>query len=695
VTYDLDLAYDLLPAVYRLRDADLRHAAGPDLPPDVQVVEPLRAFLAVLAEQAAVLEENLRQLYDDQFVETCAEWVVPYIGDLVGARGIYTPPGSGLSQRAEVANTLRYRRRKGTVAVLEELAANVTRWPAHAVEFFQRLVTTQYMNHVRLGNLAWVDLRDREALERLGGPLETSNHTLEVRRIASGRGRYAIPNVGIFLWRIGAHTATRWRPFKVDARRYTFSPLGQPLRLYNRVETEAQIEHLSERPNVPQPFTRRELAQGLPLYYGRDEDGELLSLLVEVNGRELRADEIVVCNLESTGTGTWAHFPRDTYAIDPVLGRLALPSSVEATPSKPDVRVTFCYGFGHDIGGGEYARAAELDAGLLPVVGVSGGGGALGTALGATGGGSVQISDSDAYKLAGGASPVLTVGQGRRLEVRAADERRPLVRLAANAVLAGEDESELTIDGLLFVGAALVVDGRFNRVVLRNCTLVPGLDLNADGGPKSAGAPSLVIASEDVRVEIERCILGGIRVVRGSSVAIGDSIVDANDSTNVAYAAPDGKDPDPGGPLTVSNSTLVGRVRTDSISLATNSIFLADPAAAAPWDVPVRSERRQEGCVRFSWLDPAARVPRRFSCRPGAGDDPDSMRPQFVSLRYGTEAYGQLSLRTPAEIREGADDQSEMGAFHGVYQPQRERNLRLRLDEYLRFGLEAGIFYAS
>jgi hypothetical protein len=36
-----------------------------------------------------------------------------------------------------------------------------------------------------------------------------------------------------------------------------------------------------------------------------------------------------------------------------------------------------------------------------------------------------------------------------------------------------------------------------------------------------------------------------------------------------------------------------------------------------------------------------------------------------------------------------------MGAFHDLYQPQRERNLRVRLDEYLRFGLEAGVFYET
>jgi hypothetical protein len=36
-----------------------------------------------------------------------------------------------------------------------------------------------------------------------------------------------------------------------------------------------------------------------------------------------------------------------------------------------------------------------------------------------------------------------------------------------------------------------------------------------------------------------------------------------------------------------------------------------------------------------------------------------------------------------------------MGATHELYQPLRETNLRLRLDEYLRYGLEAGLFYAS
>ena len=71
------------------------------------------------------------------------------------------------------------------------------------------------------------------------------------------------------------------------------------------------------------------------------------------------------------------------------------------------------------------------------------------------------------------------------------------------------------------------------------------------------------------------------------------------------------------------------------------------------------------------------------------------MRPQFTSLNYGDPGYCQLSQRCAIEIRQGAEDEAEMGVFHNLYQPQRETNLRVRLDEYLRFGLEAGIFYAS
>jgi hypothetical protein len=71
------------------------------------------------------------------------------------------------------------------------------------------------------------------------------------------------------------------------------------------------------------------------------------------------------------------------------------------------------------------------------------------------------------------------------------------------------------------------------------------------------------------------------------------------------------------------------------------------------------------------------------------------LQPRFTSTHYGDPGYAQLSQTCAPEIRTGGEDGSEMGVFYYLKQPQREANLRASLDEYLRFGLEAGIFYVT
>jgi hypothetical protein len=123
-------------------------------------------------------------------------------------------------------------------------------------------------------------------------------------------------------------------------------------------------------------------------------------------------------------------------------------------------------------------------------------------------------------------------------------------------------------------------------------------------------------------------------------------------------------------------------------------LFVARLETPHDWKGPLWTDRRQAGCLRFCFVPPGSRTPRRFQCQPTDEGDPN-LWPAFTSLRYGHPGYCQLALSTPAAIRRGAEDESEIGAFHMLYQPQREANLRLRLDEYLRFGLEAGIFYIT
>ena len=120
-----------------------------------------------------------------------------------------------------------YRRRKGTAAMLEQLARDVTGWNANVVEYFQLLATTQYMNHIRLENESIAEIRDSEPLEFVSTPFDKLAHTADVRRIASRRGKYNIPNIGIFLWRINSYSITNSPAFRVDDRRYFFDALGK------------------------------------------------------------------------------------------------------------------------------------------------------------------------------------------------------------------------------------------------------------------------------------------------------------------------------------------------------------------------------------------------------------------------------------------------------------------------------------
>jgi hypothetical protein len=71
------------------------------------------------------------------------------------------------------------------------------------------------------------------------------------------------------------------------------------------------------------------------------------------------------------------------------------------------------------------------------------------------------------------------------------------------------------------------------------------------------------------------------------------------------------------------------------------------------------------------------------------------VKPQFNSERYGTPMYCQLADTCADEIKRGADDESEMGAFHDLFQPQREANLLARLEEYTPAGMDVGIIHAT
>jgi hypothetical protein len=710
MSFDAQKLYELLPAVYRSRD----EAQG----------GPLKALLTAIAGMPpgaghaaagpiAVLEENLAQLYDDQFIETCADWVVPYIGDLVGTRGLHTKAPKITSPRAEVANTIAYRRRKGTAAMLEQLARDVTGWDARAVEFFKILGTTQFMNHVRLENRYSPDLRDWVSLEQLNTAFDTISHTIDVRRSATVGGRYNIPNIGIFLWRLVARRLTQATAFKVDNQRFLFNPLGCDSQLFTRPEAEDSITHLADPIDVPMRISRRVLDANWDDYFGAEKSIYLPDFPSNVR----------VCNLADSGSG-WAHTPpaSGTIAIDPELGRIAFGDPQTTAP-----RVTFHSTFSAELGGGDYPRRSSFEPKLQPVQSVSSPGSIQPALNGLAGGGVLEITDSATYAV----TPVVQLSQQATLELRAADGQRPVIAMGGDWSVNGAPGSVLILNGLVVTGGALRVPAvtQLSRLRLVHCTLVPGQGLNTNGTPKQPNQPSLIVEAQNVKVELESCIVGGLRVNEAVSVTISNSLVDATSVAGVAFAGPSlaspVSPPQTGGVLSIENSTVIGKISTRLLQRASNVVFLARRIDNSDqWPAAIWSAQKQIGCVRFCWLPDEVQVPSRYHCQPDweinkqitAAERVASARnqtlskadrevissgvrawlvPMFNSTRFGDPAYGQLSTACPAQIRTGANDESEMGVFHDVFQPQRETNLRVRLAEYLRFGLEAGLFYAT
>src|SRR5215472_2294047 len=125
-SYYQDKLWKLLPAIYRAQDTDELNLNGP-----------LREMVNRIGAQAAILRRSVDRLWEDQSIETCDDWVIPYIGDLLATNLVANLDAR--NQRLDVAKTIYYPRRKGTVALLEELAKDITGWDTKVVEFFRRL----------------------------------------------------------------------------------------------------------------------------------------------------------------------------------------------------------------------------------------------------------------------------------------------------------------------------------------------------------------------------------------------------------------------------------------------------------------------------------------------------------------------------------------------------------------------------
>jgi hypothetical protein len=569
-SYYAERLWQLLPAVYRASDTDSSGVPGP-----------LRELVNRIGAQMAVVRRSIDRLWADQSIETCDDWVIPYIGDLLGTNLVTNLDPAG--QRLDVAKTIYYRRRKGTVEVLEELAADITGWTAHVVEGFRRLARTRHgldpavgpgafpqanpadvaallsaegLTGLLTGGAAggYADLRSAHGAALADSPFDEAFHMADMRAGRGTAGNFGIAKLLVFLWRLRSFAVIESTPVEVTAcpghLQYVFDPTGRQVPLFLPPPLPAATPAAPSWTPVLEWQVPGRLASSL--------EAAITDTGVDPPLRPRYPDYTDIPPRYAVSGATVS-------SVWPQFGRFA---TTEAPGGQ--LTVTYRYGFPSALGAGPYERDLVRDPPATPGTEtvVTGGGSGLTTELPAAGTtATVTITDSLTYSgtlpaVGSSADPIVSV------LVRAGPSERPVLRPASSGgqwVFTGGGQAQLVLDGLTVSGSDIVLRGGFATVRLTACTIDPGtaglapgsgqppVAVAADGAPL---APCRVFIEADPQnpdsgsvgqLLVDRSILGPVRTRYCGSVetmTITDSIVQGLPATTgSAYTAADVFDP--------------------------------------------------------------------------------------------------------------------------------------------------------
>lgn len=682
----------MLPAIYRTLDS----------PDNGITTGPLQEFCNRLGGQAAVLRRSIDRLWDNQSIETCDDWVIPYIGQLLATRIVSCLPAR--AQRLDVARTIYYRRRAGTLGLIEELVTDITGHDARAVEFFRRLGRTRHSFDPAIGltpNLSlyakpedllndtpprsvieglcgpysrtpaggYADLRNKYAASNTGTAFDEYAYTADFRAGRQSTGWYSISHLGVFIWWLCAFPVTNGTPVEhhLCPGQFTFDPTGREIPLF--APSQRAQEDFADNWVAPNEW---QLAAPI-----REELWELLP-------------PALYPHAFSIAVGEGASPPildASQFDIQPETGRFTFLNA----PPAAAVEVVYNFGFSSGIGAGAGPSNAGFPAPVTTpakTVNLSFGTG-LGTALqNIVGDTTIYFTDSYTYPgpagdSGGNATPPVN------LALIATTGTRPVLRLQPQAdwTLTGTagQSGNLTIQGLWLQGANLILAGAWNSVTIQSCTLDPG---SAD--PKNPGqllkgidglalTPThLTIAGQIGTLTINSCITGPIQTATDGAFAtliINNSIVQAvkNEPAIECIA----------GSVQLSRTTVLGHVTLHELS-ASECIF----------DGAAKVQDAQEGCVRYSTIANGSNLHAPFRC---ATTMPIS--DIFESRAFGQPNYARVSagadlavlpaplVQPPSSILTGAASGGQPGAFCAEQQALLARGLVLKLEEYAPAGL--------
>ncbi|GAB6192465.1 hypothetical protein [Desulfocastanea catecholica] len=261
--YYSDKLWDWLPAIYRELDG-------------LEGGNSLRSLLQAIGSQAALLKRSQDRLWDDMYVELADDWALPYLAELVATRLV-----SALNTRArrvDIAKTIYYRRRKGTVAVVEQLIADMTGWDGKVVEEFRRLGRCRHGldGIAQTGSLTqtpeggWADLRHVRGAGLVGDPFDEFHYTPDVRRPQGRLGWRGIAKLSFHLYPWQAVEFSGVQPHRFASLAnghdsFTFDPSGRDIALFSANDLERDWSAWSTAAEwaLPRPITCRLLGEAV------------------------------------------------------------------------------------------------------------------------------------------------------------------------------------------------------------------------------------------------------------------------------------------------------------------------------------------------------------------------------------------------------------------------------------------------
>jgi hypothetical protein len=711
--------WQLLPAIYRTMDAPAGGGTGP-----------LQELMNRIGAQTATLRRSIDRLWENQSIETCDDWVIPYIGDLVATRLVSCLDAR--AQRIDVAKTIYYRRRAGTLGLLEELVSDIAGRDARAVEFFRRLGRTRHQFDPPIGNAFAVDVPSwapsttyapGQLVANLGNAYVCVAGGISA---TTGNGPVgtgaSIQDAGV-TWSF-YNPAGAAVPAVIEglAGLSSRTPAGGFADLRNKYAAAGSATAFGEFAHIAD---LRAGAQSLgwynishlgmfvwwlhsyqiqgatPVSNGKaapcftfDPSGRQIALFSPQSRISANFGDDWVSPNEWNLPGTvrevlWLEYPDQVYPgafsvaaggvaqLDTALNihpEIGLFSFTGAAPAGPFTS-TYYFGLMSTVGAGGFALPALP---ILPatVHNVQGGGNGISTAVAAVAGDvTLAVQDSLTY---GAPAAALAVDK-HTVALTVAGGQRPLIRwtvAGATWTISGNG-GNLIIQGVWLQGANLVLTGSFESVTLQFVTLDPGssdpagpLIGTAIDGMKLAPTVLLVEASITT-LTIQNCITGPIKTSGAGAIE------QMNVTDSIIQAIPTG-----GATKDYALQTQIGDISLARCTvLGPSAVHRLDASESIFDDVTV-TEDSQHGCVRFCAIAAGSVVHA-----PYLSVTVPPVSEIFVSRRFGEASYARLLRLADAAILGGAQNGAEMGAFQSEGVTLLKQGLVLKFEEYAPLGV--------